>query len=42
MVDDEDFAQNWKKYYQPTKNWKRIVIKPTWEDYSLEKVIFAN
>src|SRR5690554_6770511 len=36
MVDDEDFAQNWKKYYKPTKIGERIVIKPTWEDYSLE------
>lgn len=37
MVDDEDFAQNWKKYYKPTKIGERIVIKPTWEDYSLEE-----
>jgi len=32
-VDDEDFANNWKKYYKPTKIGERIVIKPSWEDY---------
>ena len=37
MVDDEDFAQNWKKYYKPTKIGERIVIKPTWEAYTPEE-----
>ncbi|MDR7870186.1 MAG: 50S ribosomal protein L11 methyltransferase [Tissierellaceae bacterium] len=32
-VDDQDFAENWKKYYKPLRIGQRIVIKPTWEDY---------
>lgn len=35
-VDDEDFAEAWKKYYKPLKIGKRIIIKPTWEDYKEE------
>jgi len=33
-VDDSDWADSWKKYYKPTKIGDRIVIKPTWEEYS--------
>lgn len=33
-VYEEDWANNWKKYYKPTKIGKSIVIKPIWEDYS--------
>lgn len=33
-VDDSDWADSWKKYYKPTKIGERIVIKPTWEEYS--------
>lgn len=36
LVDDEDFAESWKKYYKPIKIGKRIIIKPTWEDYQAE------
>lgn len=32
-VDDEDFAEAWKKYYKPLKIGDKIVIKPTWEEY---------
>ena len=32
-VDDEDFAENWKKYYKPLRIGERIIIKPSWEDY---------
>lgn len=32
-VDDEDWANAWKKYYKPVKVGERVVIKPTWEDY---------
>lgn len=32
-VDDEDFAEAWKKYYKPLKIGERIIIKPTWEAY---------
>ena len=30
---EEDWANNWKKYYKPTKVGKRLVVKPIWEDY---------
>ncbi|GIM28078.1 ribosomal protein L11 methyltransferase [Clostridium polyendosporum] len=30
---EEDWANNWKKYYKPTKVGNRIVIKPIWEAY---------
>ncbi|MDY5435262.1 50S ribosomal protein L11 methyltransferase [Peptostreptococcus porci] len=32
-VNEEDWANNWKKYYKPTKIGDRIVIKPEWEEY---------
>ena len=33
-MEEDDWANSWKKYYKPTKVGKRIVIKPTWEDYT--------
>lgn len=33
LVKEEDWANNWKKYYKPTKIGDKIVIKPVWEDY---------
>ncbi len=30
---EEDWANNWKKYYKPTLLGERIVVKPTWEEY---------
>lgn len=40
-VNEEDWANNWKKYYKPTKIGQNIVVKPIWEDYEAngEKVI---
>jgi ribosomal protein L11 methyltransferase len=35
-VREEDWANNWKKYYKPIKVSPRLVIKPTWEDYTPE------
>ncbi|MGY0372410.1 50S ribosomal protein L11 methyltransferase [Clostridium sp. JNZ J1-5] len=32
-VNEEDWENNWKVYYKPTKVGKRIVVKPTWEEY---------
>ncbi|MCM8710404.1 50S ribosomal protein L11 methyltransferase [Clostridium sp. SYSU_GA19001] len=32
-VHEEDWANNWKKYYKPTKIGEKIVIKPIWEKY---------
>ncbi|WP_244833287.1 50S ribosomal protein L11 methyltransferase [Clostridium sp. BJN0001] len=30
---EQDWANNWKKYYKPVKVTDRIVIKPEWEKY---------
>lgn len=30
---EEDWANNWKKYYKPTRIGDRIVVKPIWEEY---------
>ncbi|WP_163194264.1 50S ribosomal protein L11 methyltransferase [Clostridium thermarum] len=36
LVREEDWANNWKKYYKPTKIGGNIVIKPIWEEYTSE------
>lgn len=36
QVNESDWANEWKKYYKPTKIGQRIVVKPTWEDYKPE------
>lgn len=33
-VKEEDWANNWKKYYKPFRVGKSIVIKPSWENYT--------
>ena len=33
QVDEEDWANEWKNYYKPTKVGKNVVVKPTWEEY---------
>jgi ribosomal protein L11 methyltransferase len=30
-INEEDWANNWKKYYKPFKLGKRLLIKPEWE-----------
>ena len=37
QVDEEDWANEWKKYYKPTKVGKKIVVKPSWEDYEKQE-----
>ncbi len=32
-VNEEDWANNWKKYFKPFNVGERFVIKPTWETY---------
>ncbi len=32
-VNEEDWENNWKKYYKPTKVGDSIVVKPIWEEY---------
>ncbi len=36
-VDEEDWANAWKKYYKPVKVGERLVIKPSWEEYEAEE-----
>jgi ribosomal protein L11 methyltransferase len=33
-VDEADWAESWKAYFRPEKITDRIVVKPTWRDYS--------
>lgn len=33
-IQDEDWANNWKQYFHPEKIGERIVVKPSWEDYT--------
>lgn len=35
-VFESDWANEWKKYYKPTRIGERIVIKPSWEAYEPE------
>ena len=32
-VDDEDWAESWKKYFKPREIGHRLVVKPAWEKY---------
>ncbi|MEG0740728.1 MAG: 50S ribosomal protein L11 methyltransferase [Clostridia bacterium] len=36
-VADEDWAENWKKYYKPFRVGTRLVVKPTWEPYQQQE-----
>ncbi|WP_164683921.1 50S ribosomal protein L11 methyltransferase [Streptococcus hyointestinalis] len=41
-LDEEDWAENWKKYYEPTRITHDLTIVPSWTDYEPtagEKVI---
>lgn len=33
-IQDEDWANNWKQYFHPEKIGEKIVVKPSWEDYT--------
>ena len=35
-VADDDWAENWKRYYKPFRIGKRLIVKPTWEPYEPE------
>jgi ribosomal protein L11 methyltransferase len=35
-IDEQDWANSWKKYFKPQKIGDRIVIKPTWHDHNPE------
>ena len=32
-VQEQDWAENWKKYYKPFRAGEKLVIKPSWEPY---------
>ena len=32
-VHEQDWAENWKKYYKPFRIGSHLVVKPTWEKY---------
>jgi ribosomal protein L11 methyltransferase len=32
-IDEQDWANSWKKYFKPQKIGNRVVVKPTWHDY---------
>lgn len=36
LLDDDDWAESWKKYYKPFKIGPNIVIKPSWESVEIE------
>ena len=36
QVNEEDWANEWKKYYKPTKIGQKLVVKPTWEEYEVQ------
>lgn len=36
LLNDSDWAENWKKYYKPFKIGENILIKPSWEDVEIE------
>lgn len=33
IADEEEWADEWKKYYHPVQVTERLTIKPTWEEY---------
>lgn len=35
-VDDEDWENNWKKFYKPLRIGNRLMIVPMWEDYEVK------
>lgn len=41
-ISEEDWANNWKKYFHPTEVGKKILIKPEWEELKepTERIIF--
>ncbi len=35
-VNDEDWSNNWKKYYKPFRIGEKVVVRPIWEDFQGE------
>ena len=38
-VNEEDWANNWKQYYHTQRIGKRIVVTPSWEEYTDRKSV---
>jgi ribosomal protein L11 methyltransferase len=36
FIREEDWANNWKEHFKPSRIGTRLVIKPTWENYPAE------
>lgn len=36
-LQEEDWANNWKQYFKPSRVGRRLVIKPTWEAFTKTK-----
>ncbi len=36
MVREEDWAHAWKKFYKPMRIGRRVVLKPSWEEFSAQ------
>jgi ribosomal protein L11 methyltransferase len=34
IADEEEWANEWKKYYHPVRVTERLTIKPSWEEYT--------
>jgi ribosomal protein L11 methyltransferase len=34
LLREEDWANNWKEHFKPSRIGSRLVIKPTWEEYT--------
>ncbi|MBQ3185348.1 MAG: 50S ribosomal protein L11 methyltransferase, partial [Firmicutes bacterium] len=34
FIDDEDWKDKWKENFKPTKITDKLVVKPTWEEYT--------
>lgn len=37
IVDEEDWANSWKKFFSPKKLGKRIIVTPSWENFKPKK-----
>lgn len=42
IINEEDWANNWKKYFKPIPVGKKILIKPQWEtlEQSTDRIVF--
>ena len=36
-VQEQDWAENWKKYYKPFRAGEKLIIKPSWENYEAQE-----